>query len=407
MKAVNTMFSDPVTEWHLLTALLKPENQEYINRLVPALFTEQRILIFDAIRKTYSDYGEVPFTGLRKNLENNIPGELLATQPTNIDAAIDECTRLAKKRMLADRALLLKELAHEFNPDDNAIASVFTYDMILADENSSITSGAQEFLDDLDTKLRGDYHFASTGMLSIDISIGGEWRPKQFGVLMGGAGSGKTALVGNSMIRMADNGDASLFISLEMQKSDLVTRWVADRLSIDSRAIQMGKVTPEQAKLIDKETIALQKLPMYVIDKAELTFPQIAYYIRTHVKKYNVRVVFIDYMQLVLHSPFGNRNQDYGDLAKKLKHLAKSLNICIVLLTQINRGEEGMNAIRDSGEVQAHADFIFQLIPEDEPVSGDPNKNVIMRFWKNRLGPTLMIPLLFVGKYQRFMDGET
>jgi len=132
------------------------------------------------------------------------------------------------------------------------------------------------------------------------------------------------------------------------------------------------------------------------------------YEIRRHVQKYGVRVVCIDYMQLINHHPTGNDNNDLGDVAIALKDLAKRENITIILLSQVNRTGEGLDAIRDSGEVQAVADVVIQLIPDIDPLTTTGGlTNIIFAWWKNRFGPAnKKAILLFNGAYQRFEDNK-
>jgi replicative DNA helicase len=118
-------------------------------------------------------------------------------------------------------------------------------------------------------------------------------------------------------------------------------------------------------------------------------------------------VIGIDYLQLINHTPTGNANHDLGEVAQELKALAKRERITIVLLSQINRTKEGMDAIRDSGEIQAVASVIMQLTPEEDDglAAATPYKAISGGFWKNRHGRSgHKVPMLFHGPYQRFEE---
>ena len=186
--------------------------------------------------------------------------------------------RLATKRVARQKAEEFEFIASQFSPSDGDIMRSLSFHAVGAGEDSSTTGGAVEFLGNLHAKLGKKYRFASTGMPWLDIRMGGEWKPKAFIVLAAGPGGGKTTLVANSMLEMARQVDAngnhdptpSLFFSLEMSKEDLFVKWIADTLSIDSRYIASGRLTPEQTQDIERVVTTLQKLPMYVIDNGKI-----------------------------------------------------------------------------------------------------------------------------------------
>ncbi len=409
------VFSDITVEWRLLNKLLLPNNRDYINRLSHMLFTGVRAEVFRAMQLTFAEYGVISYEGIHKHMSGNVPGQLTAANQGDLVALIDQAARLATKRMLRQKAISMEQLSKEYSPDMDSAIDLLTFEPIMATEDSSIGIGAQSFLGDLHAKRNGEYVFARTGFKFLDRNMGGEWKPKGFVVIAGGVGSGKTTLWLNTQKAMAKGyvnqatGEiihtASLFISLEMGKADLIMKMVADELEIDSGDILSGNLEPDQIDAIERKVVEIQQLPMYVIDNGRLTLPQMVYEIRRHILKYNVRVVAIDYLQLINHHPTGNANNDLGDVAEILKDLAKRENITIIVLSQINRSGEGYNAIRDSGEVQAVADVIMELIPDDEEgfTNAGPLRGVNIGWWKNRYGAAgRKTPVLLNGPYQRF-----
>lgn len=411
---LSDVFVDTAVEYKLLNKLLIPEHKDYINRLSPALFTANREAVFRAMQLSFSDYGIISYEALHQYLEGRVPGELTAANSGDIQALIKQAIRLAKKRQVKYSRELLAKAEKEYDPDLDSIRNALDFDPVTADEDSSLASGARNFLGNLHAKISGAYTFAKTGFKFADRHMGGEWKPKSIVVIMGGNGAGKTVFVGNSMKRMAKGyisektGEKvitpSLFISLEMSKEDLMTRWIADELEINTQDILEGNIDPEELQAIEEKSVELQALPMYTIDHEGLTLSQIAYEIRRHVHKHNVRVVFIDYLQLINHHPTRNDNKDLGEIAQVLKSIAKRENICIVILSQINRGGDGLQALRDSGEVGAVACVVAQLIPDDE--DGSVSKTVNWAWWKNRYGASgRKTPLLLQGCYQRFIEG--
>lgn len=426
------IYQDVRIEWSVLNKLLDAQHKDYINRLTPRIFTGVRVDVFRAIQLAFIDDGTVTYEGIDYHLQGKVPGELLAATGGEFHILLKQAVRIARKRQLRARARLLETLSKDYNPSEDQIDQILDLDPILAEEDSSLVEGAQVFLSSVHAKRNGDYIFRRTGFKFFDRTMGGEYRPNSLIVLLGGAGSGKTAFWQQSQKAMSKGytdtrtGEQiitpSLFFSLEMSKSDLLLRMIADELSINNTDLSAGEfdriinedeqqrweTVDELITAIEDKTAELQQLPMYIIDNGELTLAQIIYQIRRHVHKHGVRVVALDYLQLVNHTPTGNANTDLGEVAQELKAIAKREHISIVLFSQLNRSKEGMDAIRDSGEIQAVASVIMQLIPDDDEDGlslAGVYRAVNAGFWKNRHGRAgHKVPLMFHGPFQRFEE---
>jgi replicative DNA helicase len=408
------LFVDTATEWRGLATLLEEKNVEWMNRVSPGLFTGDRVNVFHAMQDAYVKHGEITYEGIKVNNNGVVPGQLTAAQGGNIRAIVEELARLARKRQAYRVSTAMKELAQSADPTMAEIHQALLFDPILAEEDSSLAPGAQELLSDLHLKQTGEYKYARSGLRVIDGSLGGEWKPRAAVIVAASPGSGKTTLVAQSMIRMArgytneTTGEIivtpSLFFSLEMAKSDLLIKWLGDELTIDTALIQSGKLTKDQFTRIERQTVDIQSLPMYVIDNGALTLGQMVYEIKKHINQHDVRVVFVDYLQIVNHAPTGNRNADLGDFVLALKALAKREGITVVILSQVTEGNEGAFITRDSGNVGAVVDAMFYLTLDDGDGFGSPVRNVTMERRKNRFGPTGKVPLMFNGPYQRFEE---
>lgn len=400
------IYYDEIIEWKLLTALMNKDNATYLHRLTPEVFTDHRRNVFTALQSCFTKYGEVTYEGLNRVLNGKFPGELLVHNDVNVAISYDEALRLAKKRMVSEKAGRLLELSQEFDPDDAKIYHALNLIPLVSNVDGSLASGAIEFLGNLNAKNKGAYEFIRTGFRFMDNRMMGEWKPGSATVIAAQPGGGKTTFVANSMYNMATMYNiATLFISLEMKKDDLITKWCANALKIDSRVIGTGTLNEEEHERIEDFVVCLQTLPMYVIDNADLSLFQITKAIRDYVTEKNVKAVFIDYIQIVNHRPTGNRNYDLGEVAKVLRALGKELNIAIIILSQINRAGDGLDSIRDSGEIAQHADVVV-LISFDESDQNQAVRTEVFEFLKNRFGPLNKVPVLFNGPYQRFEEAE-
>lgn len=410
------LFMDATTEWRGLATLLDAKNIDWMNRISPGLFTGERVTVFHAMQDAFIKHGEITYEGIKLHNNGIVPGQLAAAQGGNIRAIVEELARVARKRQLARVSAKLKELANSSDPIMADIHAALLFDPILAEEDSSLAVGAQELLSDLQLKRTGEYKYAKSGLRVIDNSLGGEWKPRAAIILAASPGSGKTTLVAQSMLRMArgytneQTGELivtpSLFFSLEMAKSDLLIKWLGDELNIDTQFIQSGRLTESQFDSIERQSVDIQSLPMYVIDNGALTLGQMIYEIKKHINQYGVRVVFVDYLQIVNHAPTGNKNADLGDFVLALKALAKREGITIVILSQLTESNTGAFRVRNSGDVGSVVDAMFEMDLDDENELGTDFRNITLSRIKNRFGPTGKTTLIFRGKYQRFEESD-
>jgi replicative DNA helicase len=103
----------------------------------------------------------------------------------------------------------------------------------------------------------------------------------------------------------------------------------------------------------------------YLADISNTEMRYIEGVIRNSVVNHGVKVVFIDYLQLIRNSEIKNREQEIGHIARRLKNIAKELNIPIVALSQLSRDKEtekpALNRLRDSGQIEEAADVVWMI----------------------------------------------
>ena len=102
------------------------------------------------------------------------------------------------------------------------------------------------------------------------------------------------------------------------------------------------------------------------LNKVYPNIGELCSYARTMVRRHKVKLLVIDYLQLI---PFDASKQSKNDaiaaISHKIKQLALELNVGILLLSQVNREgarREGGLAIydlKDSGDIENDADVII------------------------------------------------
>ena len=126
----------------------------------------------------------------------------------------------------------------------------------------------------------------------------------------------------------------------------------------------------------------------------------------------DIKLIIIDYLQLLEGTHRENRNLEISEISRSLKLLAKELDIPIIALSQLSRSVESrqvkkpmLSDLRESGSLEQDADIVMFLYREDYYNPETKNENITdVIIAKNRNGPTGTIPVYFHKEYVRFQD---
>jgi replicative DNA helicase len=219
------------------------------------------------------------------------------------------------------------------------------------------------------------------------------------------------------MVRAASirHGLPSMFFSLEMSSNELSMRILSAEARVALHHMRTGNVTDDDWNRIAGRMGALNNAPLFIDDSANLTMHEIASKARRAVQKEGVRLVAVDYLQL-MRSGKTNRNagrqEEVSDMSRNIKLLAKELGVPILCLSQLNRGPEQrvdkkpmVSDLRESGSIEQDADMVILVHREDmyekeSPRAGEADLIVA----KHRNGPTATITVAFQGHYSKFVD---
>lgn len=245
----------------------------------------------------------------------------------------------------------------------------------------------------------------STGFERLDEVLGGLVEGTL--VTIGGrTGMGKTAFAFNLLRNLAiEKNIPSLYISLESTEQLCTNILIACTLNIKYRGLLSGQLVAEEWEKMDKGLPRIANAPVYLDTKSTYTIDDICKTVEEAVQEHQVKVVFIDYLQLIFAKTgfTENRYLELNYITRKLKALAKEFNITIVLLSQLNRNAEGekrldhrpvLTDLRDSGTICDDSDVVcFVHRPEyfhiyDDEKGNDMRNKALIIVAKNRLGYT-------------------
>ena len=211
-----------------------------------------------------------------------------------------------------------------------------------------------------------------TGLESLDNRING-FRPGDLVVLAGRPAMGKTSLAMNMVRNAAQHHGKTMVFSLEMPHLQLSNRLIsaAGSVSMDimrNPALANAETWPK----IQTATLAIMELPLVIDDQGGLSIMELSSRARREHRKGPLKMIMVDYLQLMTSGKSENRTQEISAISQGLKNLAKELDCPVVALSQLNRGLESrsdkrpmMSDLRESGAIEQDADIIL-FIYRDE-----------------------------------------
>ena len=237
------------------------------------------------------------------------------------------------------------------------------------------------------------------------------FNPTDLMVYAGRPSMGKTALALCDFNHLTvTEGIPSLFLSLEMGDTQITSRLLSINTGIELEKIMSNNLSAENWKSLTDTAAIMSKAPMFMDDRGGISIYEVGASIRRHHKENKIQVVFIDYLQLILtKTKSDNRNNEVAFITSYLKGLAKELNICVVVLSQLNREVETrkdkrpmLSDLRDSGAIEQDADIvIFPFRPSWYENTQDPDELIVA---KHRNGALGKVKVLYQGFLTRFVN---
>jgi len=262
-------------------------------------------------------------------------------------------------------------------------------------------------------KLRG----IPTGFESLDNYLSG--LQKSDLIILGARPSlGKTSLALNIARNAAVKNKIPVGIfSLEMSRDQLVDRLISAESTVDLWKIRTGHLATEgeinDFTLIQDAFNRLSEAPIYIDDAAAPTVMQMRTMARRLQSETELGLIIVDYLQLI--TPTLTREstvQQYSDVSRSLKSLARELNIPILAVSQLSRAVEQrspaiprLSDLRETGSLEQDADVVLFIYREDKYNENTARKNIAdIIIAKHRNGPLGKVSLYFNEQLASFRD---
>lgn len=196
-------------------------------------------------------------------------------------------------------------------------------------------------------------------------------RPANLYVLAGRPSMGKSILGGQLSSFNALRGNRTALFSLEMSAESVHQRNVACLAQVPHDFLEAPTSDGDWWPLMSPAIGKLKAAPLLIDDSPGLTAAQIcARAERAHLQS-GLTLIVVDHLHEMTVDG-RDRVNSLGDAARRLKGLAKRLNVPVVLLAQLNRGaatrenkRPEMTDLRASGAIEEVADAVMFLHRED------------------------------------------
>lgn len=264
-----------------------------------------------------------------------------------------------------------------------------------------------------------------TGFTKLDKITSG-WQNGELITIGARPAMGKTAFIISMLKNMVIEFKTPVALfSLEMSNNQVMNRLISNLCEVPSEKIKSGQLTAYEWQQLDYKIKDLVDLPIYIDDTSILKIDDFCEKAYLYVKEYGVKLIAIDYIQLLYNKVRYTENNRYLELnyfTRRLKSLARELDIPIILVSQLNRGTENREGIegkrpqltdlRDSGTICDDSDLvIFIHRPEYYKIYQDDRGNDLrgmaeIIIAKNRNGALGDVLLRYKGEFMQFSNPE-
>lgn len=420
--------------------LINPEDfyykaNEIIFRTMKAMMNENRPIDFVTLKNVIKESGKLKEVG-------GIPYVAKLADDVTSTANIMFYVKIVKEKSYKRKLIMfadgiLKESYKEKNKSDKIIGKAITDIVAIKEIDKRVIKKIGEGSSHAVSKIKNlnsnveKYGGLFTGLRSIDEIVYGFQKGEV--ILIGGRpGKGKTALATTIAKHLTVKKDkVVLFFSLEMAHELLQNRMISSAAKVNTNVFKKGTSNIEHLDKIDKASRLIEKANLLVDDNS-YAIDGLCAMAKKYQIVYNPDCIIIDYLQLVASSlKWGNENEQVTDKSAKVKKLAKSLNVPIILLSQFSRGLEKrdrkdrqprLSDLRGSGSIEQDIDVAMLLWSpngEDEskedqdPTSFNTKKyedgfpvDIEVIIAKNRQGLTGKVNLTFKKAYTLFEEVE-
>ncbi len=312
-------------------------------------------------------------------------GEEIASDGYDGQAGIDEVLEKAEKKILD---ITRSRTDSDFKPGSEVFESAVKKIEAIEAAGSAIT-GVKTRFSQLDQM--------TAGLQRSDMII-----------LAARPSMGKSALALNIALNsaMVSSGACAIF-SLEMPCEQLANRMLSAKAKVDGQKIRKGQLNEAEWIKLKEAEQELKRQKIFFDDTPGIKISDMHAKCRKLKEDYGLYLVIIDYIQLIQsNTKSESRQQEVSDISRKIKAMARELDVPIIALSQLSRSVEARNDkrpmlsdLRESGAIEQDADIVMFIYREDyykkDEERNEKREDVELIIAKHRNGPIGTVKLAF------------
>lgn len=406
----------------IAAALVEPDVIPLISTVITAsdFFREKNGWIWEAIRRVHNRSEEATQVTVAHELRamkhlKDVGGmaylsRIIADLPTTVGSETNAniIRRCSVYRSLISAAHQIAQAGYEANGDlEGTLSKASTHLQAVMEQGIGDRKGLS--LRDLMHQLANEKPAQEQGVLTgwprLNQYLGSLRRGRVY-VMAALTARGKSAWLANLLRDVILSGHKSpLLFSLEMTTEEFGHRLVACDSGVNATKIAQHSYTDEQQAAVNESIGSFGDMDGWLVDDI-FDIAGIEAYAKSRQVKHRVDLVAIDYLQLIEGPKRDSRSQEVAAVTRRLKRLAKDMNVPIVHLAQLNRSAEDrikqrpkLSHLRESGTIEQDADVVMFL--HERSSGGDP-RDMDLIVAKNRQGPTGEFAMTFRPEISRF-----
>lgn len=393
-------FSSPCCRevWRVILGL-KQAGSMTAEKFIEAL--NQMEILGQTLSERIGWQGEAWLMGIAATMASNAKEVMTVKARSNaVELAGDMATRSS------DPSITPEEIVSEFEIKLREV-SAKSFDSVDAKD-----SACDELDREIEAKEKGEKgRGLATGMKVWDNSFGG-LLPSHFYILASRPGCGKTALSEQIIDSMLSQGHPVLNFQRELSPFRAVGRMAARKADIAWSDFEKGKLNPAELMRLKTAVNAYRKYPLIQADVTICNGPLIHSLILRHHRINKIKLVVLDYIQIVDIPKGGDERTAIGEMSRHLRLASNETGIPIIAIAQLNREQEKgdrkpkLSDLKSCGALEQDADAVLGLWAAEDR-EGKSRWSVNWSIMKNRSGALGDTAILFDGPSMSFLGEVT
>jgi len=321
-------------------------------------------------------------------------GEEISNDAYDSKVSVDEMLENVEKKVTE---VTRSKLSTDFKRGEEVFDETINHIRAVQEAGSDIT-GVRTCYRDLDSKTAG---FQKGDLIIVAA------RPSM----------GKTALALNFAIKSASVTPGAIAIfSIEMPAEQVAMRILAAKADVQIQKLRTGNLNDEDWSAINRASQQLKKQNFFIDDTPGIRVSEMYAKARKLAQDSGLYMIIVDYIQLIQATgKSDSRQQEVSEISRRLKALARELNVPVIAVSQLSRSVEArqdkrpmLSDLRESGALEQDADLVLFLYRDAyynrDAVQESETEEVELQIAKHRNGPTGKVSLAFKRETNAFFS---